>query len=449
MRLAVVAGSQATPEMRLPWVAIQSDTSARALAAASSVPAARMWRSQRKPCSDFSQPRLGDLDLERRVAAGLDQMAGEREAAVIDFERDLRVGEAQIGRRDQHAFRRAARDSASDRPDRRADAPARCARAPCDERPETRRACPPASKCARQLPITDSSQTRPACLAIRFTRASPSEKASAAFDQPAAGAEPPWRRSRRDRRSRNFADVEIGRRGAQRAAVGRERRRCRALRPAGSGRARLAGVLGKKRATKLSFLRPDRASSWKRRGGRRASPASPPPRAVVACSAASLSMSGRATSSRARQGDGARCRCDEQGASSSTASKSSVGLVGQDIGLRRSSACSRSRSRLPARRVSRFFDASTAVTSAPASTSCAVLPPGAAQRSATRLAGDIAEQPRGQAGGGVLHPPLAPRRNRAGRRPLPAQLFHAAREPVGSTMPPKPLGPKLGIGLHR
>ena len=32
----------------------RSDAGARALAAASSVPAARMWRSQRKPCSDFS-----------------------------------------------------------------------------------------------------------------------------------------------------------------------------------------------------------------------------------------------------------------------------------------------------------------------------------------------------------------------------------------------------------
>ena len=54
MRRAVTAGSQAMPEMREPWIGIQSETSARALAAASSVPAARMWRSQRKPCSDFS-----------------------------------------------------------------------------------------------------------------------------------------------------------------------------------------------------------------------------------------------------------------------------------------------------------------------------------------------------------------------------------------------------------
>jgi hypothetical protein len=54
MRRAVIDGSQAIPEMRLPWIEIQSETSARALAAASSVPAARMWRSQRKPCSDFA-----------------------------------------------------------------------------------------------------------------------------------------------------------------------------------------------------------------------------------------------------------------------------------------------------------------------------------------------------------------------------------------------------------
>ena len=58
-RLAVVPGSQATPEILLPWMVIQSETSARALAAASSVPAARIWRSQRKPCRAFCQPGLG------------------------------------------------------------------------------------------------------------------------------------------------------------------------------------------------------------------------------------------------------------------------------------------------------------------------------------------------------------------------------------------------------
>ena len=123
-----------------PCMAIQSETSARALAAASSVPAARMWRSQRKPCSVFSQPRFGDLDLERRCAAGLDQMARKRKAAVIDFERDLRVGEAQVRRRDQHALRRASGIApAIDRPG--AQAPARLApNLLGDERPETRRA---------------------------------------------------------------------------------------------------------------------------------------------------------------------------------------------------------------------------------------------------------------------------------------------------------------------
>ena len=80
------------------------------------------------------------LDLEWRAAAGLDQMAGQREAAVVDFQRDLRVGEAQIRRRDQHALRRAAGIApAIDRAG--AQAPARLApNLLGDERPETRRA---------------------------------------------------------------------------------------------------------------------------------------------------------------------------------------------------------------------------------------------------------------------------------------------------------------------
>ena len=47
-----------TPEIWPPCMAIQSLTSARALAVASSVPAARIWRSQRKPCRLLAHPRL-------------------------------------------------------------------------------------------------------------------------------------------------------------------------------------------------------------------------------------------------------------------------------------------------------------------------------------------------------------------------------------------------------
>ena len=56
----------------------------------------------------FQPLRIGDVELERRLAAGLDQMAGQRKAAVIDLERDLRVGEPEVRRRDQHALGRAA-----------------------------------------------------------------------------------------------------------------------------------------------------------------------------------------------------------------------------------------------------------------------------------------------------------------------------------------------------
>ena len=74
---------------------------------------------------------------------------------------------------------------------------------------------------------------------------------------------------------------------------------------------------------------------------------------------------------------------------------------------------------------------STAKTWAPAAASCAVLPPGAAQRSATRSPGCGGEQPGGQGGGGVLHPEPA--------LGVARQVVHAGAggkrtEPVGSTV---------------
>ncbi len=68
-----------------------------------------MWRSQRKPCSDFCQPC--DLRHSSRKGdrpRGLDQTAGQRKAAMVDFEGNLRVGNAEVRRRDQHALGRAA-----------------------------------------------------------------------------------------------------------------------------------------------------------------------------------------------------------------------------------------------------------------------------------------------------------------------------------------------------
>ena len=55
----------------------------------------------------FQPSRICDVDLERRLAACLDQMARKREAAIIDFERDLRIGEPEIRRSDQDALGRA------------------------------------------------------------------------------------------------------------------------------------------------------------------------------------------------------------------------------------------------------------------------------------------------------------------------------------------------------
>ena len=100
----------------------------------------------------------------------------------------------------------------------------------------------------------------------------------------------------------------------------------------------------------------------------------------------------------------------------------------------------------PAAAASRAGARSTAVTRAPAAASCAVLPPGAAQRSATRSPRDVAEQPRRQRRRRVLHPPgalgkarqrgdgaMRDRAHRAGRQ-------HAAAEPRR---------PQFGIALHR
>jgi hypothetical protein len=56
----------------------------------------------------FLPAAIGHVELKGRGAAGLDQMAGQRIAAVIDLQRDLRIGEPQIRRGDQDAFGRAA-----------------------------------------------------------------------------------------------------------------------------------------------------------------------------------------------------------------------------------------------------------------------------------------------------------------------------------------------------
>ena len=74
---------------------------------------------------------------------------------------------------------------------------------------------------------------------------------------------------------------------------------------------------------------------------------------------------------------------EEQGASSSTASNGSA--CHSVTSAATVSAARLSRARFCFRRSSRGAERSTAVTRAPAAASCAVLPPGAAQRSATDL----------------------------------------------------------------
>ncbi len=82
---------------------------------------------------------IGHIDLERRLAAGFDQMSRQGIAAVIDLKRDLWVGEAQVRWRDQDTFGRAAGIApAIDRPG--TQAPARLAPELLrDKRPKTRR----------------------------------------------------------------------------------------------------------------------------------------------------------------------------------------------------------------------------------------------------------------------------------------------------------------------
>ena len=96
----------------------------------------------------------------------------------------------------------------------------------------------------------------------------------------------------------------------------------------------------------------------------------------------------------------------EQGASRSTASNFSAGCH-----FRMSAASSRAsrprRRRFSPRRLSRLSEISTAVTFAPEAASSAVLPPGAAQRSATLFPRTSPRSFAGQRGRGVLHPPGA------------------------------------------
>ena len=85
------------------------------------------------------------------------------------------------------------------------------------------------------------------------------------------------------------------------------------------------------------------------------------------------------------------------------------------------------------------------MTFAPACTSCAVLPPGAAHRSAMAFSGDVAEQPRRQRGGGVLHPPLPLGKARQhGHRSLQQRAHGSGRQRL-AVQPRRPL---RGVGFY-
>ena len=109
-----------------------------------------------------------------------------------------------------------------------------------------------------------------------------------------------------------------------------------------------------------------------------------PPLRAFAPAARRASRCRPATSSTARRDGGAPCRSRSRARRAARRRRARPACKSQDIGLHDLRPRGRSRSRLRASRASRFFEASIAVTFAPASTSCAVLPPGAAQRSATR-----------------------------------------------------------------
>ena len=96
-----------------PCSVIHSSTSARALARVMADSAARRWRSQPKPSSVVGPFVRRRLDLERRAAVADHDLAGEGEAAGIDFARAGRVGGAQVLRRDQQPVGVAGARSAS------------------------------------------------------------------------------------------------------------------------------------------------------------------------------------------------------------------------------------------------------------------------------------------------------------------------------------------------
>ncbi len=127
-----------------------------------------------------------------------------------------------------------------------------------------------------------------------------------------------------------------------------------------------------------------------------------------------------------------------QGASSSTASS---GSDGRQVDA---SACTtvtsrRSRARFSRRRPSRAGFCSTAVTRAPAAASCAALPPGAAQRSATRSSGCAASKAAGKAAAASCTQKVPSAKPGSSMTRVPAGK---RTDPVGNASPPGGAGPR-------
>ena len=136
---------------------------------------------------------------------------------------------------------------------------------------------------------------------------------------------------------------------------------------------------------------------------------------------------------------------DEHGASSRIASKRSSG--DQVVASAATVVAARPRrARFAESVLSRVLEMSTATTEAPASASCAVLPPGAAQRSNTRLPVDVPHEMRRQRGRDVLHPPRALVK---ARQRLDAALGQEAHAAIGKHAARHLLGPVFRIALHR
>ena len=197
---------------------------------------------------------------------------------------------------------------------------------------------------------------------------------------------------------------------------------------------------GEEFAHEFDCLPPVPASRCNRPACRRARVSSTALASSRRCRAASATIS----ASRLSQGMSGWRRIvpvDEHGASSSTASNGPPRHSATSAAT--VSAASERRARFCLSRSSRFGARSTAVTCAPAAASCAVLPPGAAQRSATVRPATSPRSRDGQCGGGVLHPPRAvliagqrrhrpmhDRAHRAGRQHASAERARPVRRVV-------------------